>query len=208
MSLAVTEFLDHDAPAVQAFVDRVGRDRLPRESAVALFSAIRDGIGYEIYGADLSRAGLHASAVAGTGRGLCLHKSTLYAACARALGIPSRLVLVDVRNHVASARLKRFLGGDVVHFHCYAQVSLEGRWVNATPVFSRALCGLYRMQPLEFGGVLQENQGSRMEVVHRHGVFEELPYELVACGLRAAHPRLFAAPGRVRAGSLVAEAAA
>ena len=160
--------------------------------------AIRDGIGYEIYGADLSRAGLRASSTVAAGRGLCLHKSTLYAACARALGIPSRLALVDVRNHVVSPRLRRFLGSDVVHFHCYAQVELDGRWVSATPVFSRALCRLYRMAPLEFGGVLQENDGSRMEVVRRHGTFDDLPYELVAGGLRAAHPNLFAAPSRVR----------
>jgi hypothetical protein len=46
-----------------------------------------------------------------------------------------------------------------------------------------------------------------MEVVHRHGTFDDLPYALVAAGLRAAHPNLFAAPSRVRAGSLVAEAA-
>ena len=63
MSLAVTEFLDHDAPAVRAFVERTLGDlrRPPRELAVELYHAIRDGIGYEIYGADLSRAGLRAS---------------------------------------------------------------------------------------------------------------------------------------------------
>jgi hypothetical protein len=210
MSLAATEFLDHEAPAMHAFLARAlgDLDRPPRALAVDLHYAIRDGVAYEIYGADLSRTGLRASTIAESGRGLCLHKSTLFAACARALGIPSRLALVDVRNHVVSPRLRRFLGDDVVHYHCYAQVELDGRWVSATPVFSRTLCRLYRMEPLAFGRVLQENDGSRMEVVHRHGLFDDLPYELVERGLRAAHPNLFAAPSRVRAGSLMTEAAA
>ena len=216
MSLAATEFLDHEAPAVRAYLQRVlgdDLDRPARELEVTLYTAIRDGIGYEIYGADLSRAGLRASTVATSARGLCLHKSTLFAACARALGIPSRLTLVDVRNHVASPRLQRLLGSDVVHFHAYAQLELDGRWVRATPVFSRALCGLYRMTPLEFDGVhdalLQDNGGRRLEVVREHGTFDDLPYEYVIAGLRAAHPNLFVPRlARVRSGSLIAEAVA
>ena len=146
----------------------------PRERAVDLYYLIRDGLEYEIYGADFSREALQASAIAQSAKGLCIHKSTLFAACARALGIPSRLAFVDVRNHVASPRLKRYLGGDVVHYHCYAHLELNGRWVSATPVFSQRLCQLYRMTPLEFDGIhdstLQENDGTRMEVVHSHGV--------------------------------------
>ena len=63
------------------------------------------------------------------------------------------------------------------------------------------------MTPLEFGGVLQENDGSQMEVVRRHGVFDDLPYERIVAGLRAAHPNLFTGGARMRSGSLMAEAA-
>jgi transglutaminase-like putative cysteine protease len=207
--VGATEFLDHHTPAVREFAARAAGDT-PRERAVDLYYLIRDGLEYEIYGADFSREALRASTIAQSTRGLCIHKSTLYAACARALDIPSRLVFGDVRNHVASPRLKRYLGGDVVHYHCYARLELDGHWVSATPVFSKRLCQLYRMTPLEFDGVhdstLQENDGSHMEVVRTHGVFDDLPYERVVAGLRAAHPNLFAG-SRVRAGSLVAEAA-
>jgi hypothetical protein len=216
--LAATEFLDHDAPALRDYLACTlpDRGRAPRELAVDLYYAIRDGIDYEIYGAEFSRPALRASAIAQASSGLCIHKSTLFAACARALGIPSRLAFVDVRNHVASARLKRYRGGDLVRYHCYARIERDGRWVSATPVFSARLCGLYRMAPLEFDGVADatlqpsDRHGrSQMEFVRSHGTFDDLPYEQVVRGLRAAHPNLFAARApRVRAGSLAAEAAA
>ena len=210
-----TEFLDHSSPAVQEFLARTlaDRDRPATELAVDLYYAVRDGIRYEIYGIDFSRAAMRASAVVESGRGLCIHKSILYAACTRALGIPSRLAFADVRNHVASPRLKRFLGGDVVHYHCFTRLYLQDRWVSATPVFSAPLCRLYRMAPLDFDGtrdaVLQpydEHGRSHMEFVRAHGMFDDLPYERVLAGLRSAHPRLFDGT-RVRRGSLVAEAA-
>jgi transglutaminase-like putative cysteine protease len=212
-----TEFLDHESRAVQDFLGRAVPDRgLPaQELAVDLYYAVRDGLQYEIYGSDFSRAGMRASAVLERGRGLCIHKSIVYTACTRALGIPSRLAFADVRNHVASPRLKRFLGGDIVHYHCFARLYLQDRWLSATPVFSAPLCRLYRMAPLEFDGatdaVLQphdEHGRSHMEFVREHGAFDDLPYERVVAGLRRAHPRLFETGAtRLRSGSLVAEAA-
>jgi transglutaminase-like putative cysteine protease len=211
-----TEFLDHESPAVQSFLARTlpDRDRPASELAVDLYYAVRDGIQYEIYGIDFSRSAMRASAVVDRGRGLCIHKSILYAASARAVGIPSRLAFVDVRNHVASPRLKRFLGGDVVHYHCFTRLHLHGRWVSATPVFSASLCRLYRMTPLDFDGVTDavlqpydEHGDVHMEFVREHGEFDDLPYERVVAGLRSAHPRLFEGRTRVRGGSLVTEAA-
>ena len=210
-----TEFLDHESPTVQRFLELTlaDRDRPASELAVDLYYAVRDGIQDEIYGVDFSRGAMRASAVLERGRGLCIHKSIVYAACTRALGIPSRLAFVDVRNHVASPRLKRFLGGDVVHYHCFTRLYLQERWVSATPVFSAPLCRLYRIAPLDFDGtsdaVLQpydEIGRSHMEFVREHGVFEDLPFERDVAGLRSAHPRLFEGT-RVRSGSLVTEAA-
>lgn len=212
---APTEFLDYEAPPVQAFLARAlpQRDRPVQQLAVDLFYAVRDGIEYAIYGVDLARRSMRASAVVERGQGLCIHKSILYAACARALGIPSQLAFADVRNHVAPPRLKRLLGGDVVHYHCYARLHMGGRWISVTPVFSARLCQLYRMRSLEFDGrtdaVLQpydEHGGAHMELVRAHGFFDDLPYGEIIAGLRRAHPMIFAGPTRVRSGSLTAEA--
>jgi hypothetical protein len=211
--LGVTEFLDHDSDPVRAFATASAGAGTPAERAVSLYRAVRDGIRYEVYGADLSRAGLRASGVLGGGSGMCLHKSVLYAAALRAVGIPSRLVLTDVRNHLASPRLRELVGGEVFRFHCLVALRPGDRWLRATPVFNKTLCRLYRMDPLEFDGHRDslhhpfDREGRRhMEFLHTHGEFTDLPYDLVIDGLRAAHPRLFTAPDRFAAGSLVADA--
>ena len=211
-----TEFLDHRSTAVAGFVDRALRDA-PTDAAqraVRLYYAVRDELRYEVYDADLSRAGMRASAIIDRGMGFCIHKSLVYAAAVRAVGIPSRLVFADVRNHLASPRLRELVGGDLFRFHSLTEVHLDGRWVRATPVFNRLLCRLYRMAPLEFDGRSDslyhpyDEAGRRhMEFVHWHGSFDDFPYELVIGGIRQAHPRLLAGSVTTTAGSLLTEAA-
>jgi transglutaminase-like putative cysteine protease len=213
--VAATEFLDHDHPVVREFVDRTLRDRwgTPTENAIALYYAVRDEILYEVYGANLSREGLKASAILTKGRGFCVHKSIVYVAACRAVGIPSKLVMTDVRNHLASARLRELVGGDVFRFHALTRVHLQDKWVKATPVFNKTLCRLYGITPLEFDGTADslyhpyDKKGNRyMEFLHEHGEFDDFPYELVVEGIRAAHPKLFASQYETADGSLVAEA--
>ncbi|GAA2259244.1 transglutaminase family protein [Streptomyces amakusaensis] len=215
-TLRATLFLDHTSPEVHDFVADAlpAGATTPTAQAVALYYAVRDSVRYEVYDADLSRTGLRASTVARTRVGMCLHKSVLYAAGLRSLGVPARLVLADVRNHLASDRLIQLLGGDVFHMHCYASVFLDGRWVKATPVFNKALCRLYRLTPLEFDGTADSLHHSfgpdgrrHMEFLRHHGEFNDLPYERVLADLRAAHPRLLSTDGSGFAeGSLVREA--
>jgi hypothetical protein len=215
--LAVTEFLDYEHPVVRAFVDRTldGSESTPTERAVKLYYAVRDKILYEVYDADLSRAGVRASAIITRGKGFCVHKSIVYAAVCRAAGVPSRIVLTDVRNHLASERLRELVGGDVFRFHALNSINLTDRWVRATPVFNKMLCRLYDMDPLEFDGSADsmyhpfDRRGRQhMEFLHSYGEFDDFPYELVVEGIRAAHPRLFASKYMVTSGSLVAEAKA
>ena len=214
--LARTEFLDFESSEVQALVLRtVSPGDTKTQQAIKLYYAIRDGIRYEVYGADLSRTGLRASAIIRSGTGFCVHKSLVYATCLRAVGIPSRLVFSDVRNHLASPRLCELVGGDLFRFHSLTAVHLEGRWVKATPVFNKTLCRLYQMSPLEFDGTADslyhpfDAIGRRhMEFVHTHGDFDDFPYDLVVGGIRTAHPLLFASQFKTAQGSLAEEAQA
>jgi Transglutaminase-like superfamily len=220
-----TEFLDYESPAVQVFVDKAltkaGVTEAPEgpegdiRKAVALYYAVRDGIPYEVYGADLTRKGLSASGVLDRGLGFCVHKSILYAAAVRAVRVPSRLYYGDVRNHLASPRLRELVGSNIFRFHSLVVVHLDGRWVKATPVFNKILCKLYGIRPLDFDGRSDslyhpfDEEGRRhMEFVHVHGEFDDVPYDLVVDGIKAAHPRLFASSHTTTAGSLVAEATA
>lgn len=210
--LAATEFLDHDSPAIREFVASTpGNTTL--DKATALYKAVRDGVNYEVYGADLSREGLRASTVLRRRSGMCIHKSILYAATLRAIGVPSRLVFTDVRNHLASPQLTQLIGGDVFTYHCLVSAQLGGTWVKATPVFNRLLCKLYRIAPLEFDGTQDslhhpfDLHGRRhMEFVREHGEFADVPYERLLTGLRAAHPGIFATEDTFTTGSLVADA--
>lgn len=213
--LAATAFLDFESPAVAEFVSTAVPDsaRTPTERAVALFYAVRDRIGYEVYGSDLSREGLRASRVVRTQSGMCLHKSVLYAAGLRSLGVPAKLALADVRNHLASARLRHLMGGDVFRHHCYNVVELDGRRLRVAAVFGRTLCRLYRIAPLEFDGSGDslfhpyDLTGRRhMEFLRHHGEFDDVPYDRIIRDLHAAHPRLFGSGTSFADGSLVADA--
>lgn len=213
ITLQATEFLDSGHPVVREFADRAADGaHEPTDRAVRLYYAVRDRIRYDVYDADLSRAGLRASAIIGRGAGFCVHKAIAYTAAARALGLPTRIVLTDVRNHLASGRLRDLAGGDVFTFHSLVSVHLDGRWVRATPVFNKTLCRLYGITPLEFDGTSDsyyhpyDESGQRhMEFLREHGEYDDFPYDLVVPGLRAAHPKLFGHADRTVTGSLVNE---
>lgn len=214
--LAPTELLDHDSPEVRAFVARVIPDpaaMTPTEKAVALYYAVRDKVFYEVYGQDLSRQGLRASSIATRGQGFCLHKSILYAAAVRSVGIPSRVLCGEVRNHLASGRLKQVVGGEVF-LHWLDAIELDGRWLRVTPVFNKMLCKLYGMKPLEFDGTadslyhpFDDDGRERMEFVGPKTEFDDVDYDDVLRRMREKHPAMVGDDGRVAAqGSLAAEA--
>lgn len=211
-----TTFLDYETDEVQGFIDDAVEDRAADKTtnAIKLYYAVRDSIFYEVYGAPLSPEGLKASHTVAAKSGFCLHKAALYAAAVRALGIPSRLVYGDVRNHLASPRLLEHIGGDVF-FHGLTQVYLERKWVKATPVFNKMLCKLYGMQTLEFDGVNDSlyhpfgEGGGSMEFLTDHGAFDDVPYDFILRTMRSRHPKFLDASGTgtVRGGRLADESA-
>lgn len=213
--LAATDLLDHESDEVRRFVAEAipDTDVSDREKAVALYYAVRDGVFYEVYGADLSQEGLRASAVAAANTGFCLHKSILYAASTRAVGIPSRVLAGEVRGHLASDRLKKLVGGDVF-LHWLNEIRLKGRWLKVTPVFNKMLCKLYGISPLEFDGTadavyhpFDEHGRQHMEFIGPVASFDEVEHATVVTLMRQRHPNMFDGGTSVRAvGSLVDEA--
>jgi transglutaminase-like putative cysteine protease len=177
--------VDSDHPAVIAFARREAAGLAdPREIAIRLYYAVRDGIRYDPYRIDLTPAGLTASRCLENGYGFCVTKAALLAAVLRVHGIPARLGFADVRNHLTSARLRATMGTDLFAFHGYTDVRLDGRWVKATPAFNLTLCQKAGTRPLEFDGrldsVLQpfDLSGRRhMEYVRDRGTHADLPRE-------------------------------
>jgi transglutaminase-like putative cysteine protease len=151
--LAPTPFIERDAPAVRAFVARVvGDAQTDLDKAVRLFYAVRDEIRYDPYGIVLTVDGLKATTTLETGRGFCISKAVLFAAAARAAGIPARLGFADVRNHLTTERLKAEMGTDVFAYHAFTELWLGGRWTKATPTFNRTLCERFGVNTLDFDG--------------------------------------------------------
>lgn len=140
-------------------------------------------------------------------------KALLLAACARHCGIPARIGLADVRNHLSSPRLLQLLRTDVFAMHGYTELYLDGRWVKATPAFNAALCRAFNVAPLDFDGRQDSvfhpfnSAGSRyMEYLRDHGQFSDLPLELFLGHLQGCYPHLFSAqPGSLH-GDLLDEA--
>ena len=93
-----------------------------RERAIALYGAVRDGIKYDIYLDYANPATFRASEVLAAGRGFCVGKAAVLAACCRAVGIPARVGYADVRNHMTSPRLHALTQTDVFYWHSYADM--------------------------------------------------------------------------------------
>jgi len=212
-TLRATEYLDSDTSIVRGYASGiVGESEGPVEQATKLYYAVRDTIRYDVYNIDFSRTAMRASSIITRGVGFCIHKSIVFAAAARALGIPSRLSFGDVRNHISTARLREMIGGNVFHYHAHAEIYLNKRWVKTTPVFNLNLCHLFGVDPLDFDGIhdatLQpyDKRGNRyLEFVCDHGSFDDFPYEQCIADLMLHHPRLFSDDHQTIRGSLTNE---
>jgi len=158
----------------------------PREQVIKLYYAVRDGIWYDPYSIELSVEGLCASTTLSTGRGWCVPKAILLAACCRAIGVPARLGFADVRNHLSTARLREIMKTDVFFWHGYTSIYLSGVWVKATPAFNIELCRRYRLKPLDFDGrndtIHQQfdlKGNKHMEYLRYRGEFTDVPIDQI-----------------------------
>jgi transglutaminase-like putative cysteine protease len=105
--LEATEIVDADHPNVREYaLGHIAGKEEPTARAIALYYAIRDGIRYDGYEIDLTPRGLSASEALRRGRGWCVSKAVLLAACCRVAGVPARLGYADVRNHLSTARMR------------------------------------------------------------------------------------------------------
>lgn len=196
--LKPTEFLDCDHPAVQQFVEENTFGLSGQvEKLKALYYAVRDGFRYDPYRLNFSREAMKASHLTGRNYGYCVEKSCLFAAAARVVGVPARMGFANVRNHIGTARLEAVLQTNVLVFHGFAEVYVNGRWIKATPVFNKELCERLKVAPLEFNAqedtIFQEYDrygGKFMEYLHDYGRFKDIPYDLFLSELQRHYPHL------------------
>ena len=200
--LKPSKFIDSDHPDVIAYAHaHKGESDVQAEQAVNLYYAIRDDFNYDPFNVDLREEAMKASSVLNRGYGYCVEKAALLAACARVLGIPARIGMADVRNHVGAEKLQKMLKSDVFACHGFTELFLNGKWVKATPAFNASLCKKLGVAALDFNGnqdsIFQEfdihGKGERkfMEYLHDHGTFDDVPREYMIAVLKKHYPHLF-----------------
>ena len=194
-----TFFIDSDHDEIIAFSSRyAGPSDNPVKKAVGIYYAVRDQIRYDPYEIPNCQEGFKASRVLTAGKGFCVAKAVLLAACLRAQSIPARLGFANVKNHLTTPKLKAKMGTDLFVWHGYTDIFLEKKWVKATPAFNLSLCQAFGVLPLEFNG--QENsvfhpfdaKGQRhMAYVKDHGHFADLPWDRLMAAYRNTYPKYF-----------------
>lgn len=197
--LCPTPYFDFDTPLVQRWVEGVLEDTPaePLAIAQALYLACRDEIAYNPYTYTTAAESFKASYALRNKESYCIPKAVLLGAAARSKGIPSRLGLGDVKNHLASPKLLELIRSDVFVMHGYIELFLEGKWVKATPAFNSALCTLMNVEPLAFNGrddsIFQEftHEGHKhMEYLKQHGTFADVPVDMIVQAVAEAYPHL------------------
>lgn len=198
-NLENTYYLNYEHPLIQAYVSERTKELgdLPSKAA-AIYYAVRDDFPYYPYRISLVKEQLRAHVLLERKMGHCLEKSVLLCACLRALGIPSRIGLAKVTNHIGTARLEEILMSNVLVPHGYVDFLLGDTWIKLTPAFNAELCNKLNVDPLSFSAthdsIFQEYRktGDKfMEYIDDYGSFQDLPFDRIVELLHQHYPHVF-----------------
>jgi len=188
--------INSDHPDVIKYASEAfgGAELTAREKAVRLYLRVRDDIRYNPYLPFYKPEHYLSSNVIRSKTGFCIPKAGLLCAVARASGIPARIGFASVRNHLSTRQLIEYLGGDLIVYHGFTELWIEGKWVKATPAFNAELCLLHKVPPLEFDGIsdsiFQEYNTEKnkfMEYTAFHGVYHDVPVDLIVSEWKKAY---------------------
>ncbi len=197
--LNATYYLDFEQENIQGLIAELNTVGMSdKEMAIASYLKVRDGWRYDPYRISLSKERFKASSIATKSSGNCVEKSILLIAILRGLGIPARLHLGKVRNHIAVERLTEKFGSNELTPHGMVNIYLNNRWLKASPAFNASLCERYNVEPLEFDGennsFLQQynSEGSLfMEYIEDYGHFEDVPVSFMERNIKEHYPHIF-----------------
>jgi len=213
--LEATYFFDYNTEEIQNQITDLKSGSLSdTEKAVACYLNVRDGWRYNAYNLYFKKEKWKASVIAKEKEAHCIDKSTLLITFLRALGIPARIHLAKVKNHIAVEKLMEKLGTNELSPHGMVDVFLNEKWVKASPAFNATLCEKCNVAPLDFDGkndsVFQEyNRDGKefMEYQEIYGEYEDVPLEKIKEIFNAHYPQFekHFVDGRLDIGSLSKE---
>ncbi|MCK8520634.1 transglutaminase family protein [Aquimarina sp. D1M17] len=196
--ITTTYFLNYDSPEIQELIEEFKTNSLTlQEKAVGLYYKVRDQWRYDPYQIHLTKEGYKASNIARKSFGHCVDKSILLIAGLRGLGIPARIHLAKVKNHIAVEKLTEKFGTNELTPHGMVNIYLNGKWVKASPAFNKTLCEKCNVAPLEFDGeedsMFQEYDSAGnvfMEYLEDYGHFEDVPFDFMIENMKTHYPEL------------------
>ena len=157
-----------------------------KEKARTLFYFVRDEIKYNPYMPRYLPEHFRASDTLVRKDGFCVQKAVLLVALSRAIGIPARIGLAVIRNHLLPKRMGTMLEGNILPEHGYSELYINDRWIKATPAFNLEMCQKNRIIPVEFDGendakFHSHNQDGRLhiEYVMDRGPYDDVPLDAI-----------------------------
>lgn len=194
--LVASEYFDYNHQKVTSLFKQVTYSTA-KAMAVEIYYLVRDNYLYNPYCFVDGESSFKGSYCCQHNEGYCIPKASLMISLCRKAGIPARLGLADVLNHLATPKLLDMLGTNIFSMHGYVDLYIDGKWVKATPAFNRSLCEKMNSQPLEFNGEedsifqsITEEGHKHMEYLNDWGTFADLPVEFIMMNLKKHYPHL------------------
>ncbi len=192
-------FFDLDSKSIQDLIEPYRQaDLSDKDRAIALYERVRDGWKYNPYHISLSPDNYIASNLVNRESGNCVEKSIILIAALRGLGIPARLHLGKVKNHIAVERLTEKFGSNELSPHGMVNIYLDGKWLKCSPAFNKTLCEKLHVEPLEFDGqnnsflqAFNSDGNQFMEYTDDYGFFDDVPLDFMIAKLVEHYPHIF-----------------
>ncbi len=197
--LESTYYFDYENESVQKLISEYENETLSdKEKTIRIYIKVRDYWKYDPYSISLSKEKYKSSYIAKKLTGNCVEKSIILISSLRGLGIPARLHLAKVKNHIAVERLTEKFGSNELTPHGMVSVYLDNNWLKMSPAFNKSLCEKLNVEPLEFDGennsFLQQfnSEGNRfMEYIDDYGYFEDVPLDFMISNIKEHYPHIF-----------------
>ncbi len=150
--LAPTDVIDSDSDLVRSTAQGIveGCDG-PVERSRRIFYFVRDEIKYNFAPLLRSREDWKASKTIERGDGFCQQKAVLFAALARAAGIPAQIAFQHLKDYkLLGTRYEPYMPGGVLPFHGLTVLHLQGRWLWEDATLDAELCNRRGYRLVEF----------------------------------------------------------
>lgn len=182
--LIETEYINYTHPVVQNVLEELQLDEEKSivNKAIKLFYYVRDNIQYSIQGISLDPETFKASYTLQQQSSYCIPKAVVLATLGRAVGIPTRLHMVNFINHRLEPELEQLFGTKLMAPHSFVEMYLNNTWMKLTPALDKNTCERHGFITSEFDGnnhamlhAVDIHGNPHVEYVKDYGTFADLP---------------------------------